>query len=77
MVKNRGVFQMNDAPVRARFQVPFYYLAVCVVMCSEIIAHSLFFNVEILSDTGYAAMGQCMLDATKFFKCDVHKHKYW
>jgi len=51
--------------------VPFHHLAICIVVCSEVVAHRLFLYVQVLCDARDAAMRQRMLDATQFFKRDV------
>lgn len=68
---------MNDAAARPGFQMPFHDLTVSVFMRAEIIAHSLFVQVEFFGDAVDTAGGQGVLDAAQFLESDVHKPQFW
>ena len=77
VVQDSRVFQVNDTAVGARLKVKFHHLAFGIVVCTKVIAHRLFFQIQVLCDARDAAMRQSVFDATKFFKSKVHKHKCW
>jgi len=71
--QDRSVFYVDDATVRAWFEVEFHHFAVFVLVRSKVIAHRLFINIEFLGDFGHTTARQSVFDATELLKGDIHK----
>jgi hypothetical protein len=71
-IKYGGILNMNNTSIWTWFQVEFHHFSVLVLMSSEIIPDCLFFNVQLLRNSGYAAMRKRMLNTAQLFECDIH-----
>lgn len=63
---------MDDTAARPRSEVKFDQLPIGVFVCAEVIADGLFFNLQLVGDAMDASGRQAVLDATEFFKRNIH-----
>ncbi len=73
--KDSGVFNVNDATVWAWFKLDARNVSLGVLLCPKIVANRLFVNVQLRSNAGNAACGQCMLDVSQLFESQVHNKR--